>query len=103
MTYDKHTDKPPHVELYLAGDFSSPFEVLTANDFSASQKREISNAPRWVFSTLGAALGYRTLAEISSPRSRWQQRRANWLIAIDLNRRWVSCRVRHARTTSAQQ
>ncbi|KUO56385.1 MAG: hypothetical protein APF80_13620 [Alphaproteobacteria bacterium BRH_c36] len=41
MTYDKHTDKPPHVELYLAGDFSSPFEVLTANDFSASQKREI--------------------------------------------------------------
>ncbi|MBU1213052.1 MAG: hypothetical protein KJ587_17550 [Alphaproteobacteria bacterium] len=33
--------RPPHVELYLAGDLSSPFEVLAAKEFSMSQKREI--------------------------------------------------------------
>lgn len=33
--------KQPHIELYLAGDLSSPFEVLAAKEFSMSQKREI--------------------------------------------------------------
>jgi len=37
----KHTDRPKHVELYLAGDLSSPFEVLAAKEFSFSQKQEI--------------------------------------------------------------
>lgn len=36
-----HTDERHHVELYLAGDLSSPFEVLAANELSICQKREI--------------------------------------------------------------
>ena len=34
-------DRPPHTELLLAGDFSSPAEVLASDDLTSAQKREL--------------------------------------------------------------
>ena len=38
---ENETPRNPQVEFYLAGDLSSPFEVLSANELSKKNKREV--------------------------------------------------------------
>lgn len=71
MTGNKPADGTEHPRLVLAGDFSSPAEVLAANALGDDQKREILNVWRNdLVRTGGSAEHEKLLADIDEALTR---------------------------------